>query len=194
MSVNFDRLSEEPSLDSLPIRMAQTNARSVTVSRLLLLSPALVLLAVPMLVGAHVATVPEAMSAVSEHPMAALQVLVGCLLWAALIAIPLTQALCRLHARRCVVIDEVGVAVTETTITGARSWTAPLASYRGIAHHVRTSVSGVRHELILVHPDPARNVLLTMKHRLTQASVDKAKQLLGLPEVPARAIYERPSR
>lgn len=194
MSVHFDRLSEEPTLDVLPIRMEQSNARSVTVSRLLLLSPALVLLAVPMLVGAHVATVPEAMSAVSEHPMAALQVLVGCLLWAALIAIPLTQAVCRLHARRHIVIDEAGVAVTETSLAGSRSWSVPLASYRGVAHHVRTSVSGMRHELILVHPDPKRSVLLTMKDRLTQTSVEKAKQLLGLPEVPARTIYERASR
>ena len=192
MPAPFDRLSDV-SLDLLPIRIEQTNSRAGTVWRLLLLSPALVLLAVPMLVGAHVAGEPEARAALSGHPLAAVQVLVGFLLWAGLLSIPLMQAVARMGARRTIEIDRQTVTVEERGIGGTRHWSVPLASYQGIAHHVRTSVSGVRHELILVHAEPARDVLIAVADRIGQGTLDKAKALLGLPELPARAIYERAS-
>lgn len=191
MSIAFDRISETPTLDGLPIRMEQTSAPATTIARLLLLSPALVLLAVPLLVGAHVAGEPVALAAVAGQPVAAIQVLVGFLLWAGLLAIPLGQAIRRMGARRSVEIDRREVRVVDQGLVGGRRWSEPLAAYRGIAHHVRTSMSGVRHELVLVHADPSRNVLLAFHNRISLDTLEKAKALLGLPEVPARAIYER---
>jgi hypothetical protein len=188
MMFAFDRLSGMPTLDALPIRMEQTNSRSSTVFRLVLLSPALVLLAVPMLVGAHVAGGPSTRAIAAEQPFAVAQVLLGFVLWAGLLAIPVTQALARLGATRRIAIDRQSVTVEETRFGSRQVWRVPLSEYRGIAHHVRTSVSGARHELVLVHADPRRHVLLVTGDRIAQSTLDKAKVLLGLPELPARAI------
>ena len=79
----------------------------------------------------------------------------------------------------------------QRTPFGSTAWSVPLASYSGIAHHVRASLSGLRHELILVHPDPAKNLLVAVADRIPQATLDRAKALLRLPEVPAKSLYMR---
>jgi len=194
MSAMFDRISDAPNFDELPIAMQQSNSPAATAWRMVLLGPAVVLLAAPLLVGAQVAGEPGGLSAVLGQPFSALQVLGGFLVWAAMLAVPLTRTVRRMGTRRAVTIDPKLVCVEEKSLGGTHLWSAPLASYRGIAHHVRTSLSGARHELILVHPDPSRNVLLAVADRMNQSTLDKAKALLGLPEIPARTIYERMPR
>ena len=70
-----------------------------------------------------------------------------------------------------------------------QEWRLPICEYRGIAHRVRTSVSGLRHELMLVHPEPQKCVLLHTADELPQPTVDRAATLLRLPEIPAIELY-----
>jgi hypothetical protein len=69
------------------------------------------------------------------------------------------------------------------------SFETPLASYAGVAHHIRASLSGNRHELILVHPDPARTVLVAVAPRFGESDIQRLCLLLGHREVPAKALY-----
>ena len=78
------------------------------------------------------------------------------------------------------------VSVSDCAVLGSRSWQAPLEEFSGIAHWVRSSLSGVRHELHLVHPDPRKSLLIHRADHISQATIDAAGALLGLPPVPAR--------
>jgi hypothetical protein len=53
---------------------------------------------------------------------------------------------------------------------------------------VRTSLSGARHELVLVHADPAHNVLIGLAPSMPQQHIDRVAILLGLLEIPASAL------
>ena len=65
----------------------------------------------------------------------------------------------------------------------------PLASFAGVAHHVRASLSGTRHELILVHPDREKSVLLSLAAKVAQAEVDRVAALLGHKEISPGVLY-----
>ena len=131
------------------------------------------------------------LSLMSENPVSALQILTGLIVWVALFIWPLKRIVGCMGARREVNIDEGMVKVSDSSPFGAANWSAPLASYRGIAHHIRASLSGNRHELVLVHADPAKNVVLSISDRISQTTFERAKCLLNLPEVPAKDLYVR---
>jgi hypothetical protein len=59
----------------------------------------------------------------------------------------------------------------------------------GLAHHIRASLSGARHEIVLVHPDRARSVLLAFDAQVREADLKAMAAQLGLPVVPASLIY-----
>ena len=54
---------------------------------------------------------------------------------------------------------------------------------------MRASLSGTRHELILVHPERDKCVLLSVAPRTTQAEVDRVATLLGHKEIPPSELY-----
>jgi hypothetical protein len=188
--VHFDQIAPPSDFDRLPIRFVGTASRASAVVRLLMLLPAMAVLIVPlMLVIAHASGETAGIGLISERPLSAAQILIGIAVWCALFFLPARDIVMRLGAERTVTIDGADVRVADRTPFATRSWSTPLASYKGIAHHVRASLSGLRHELILVHADPARNVLVAAADRIPQATLDRAKALLGLPEVPARSLY-----
>ena len=90
---------------------------------------------------------------------------------------------------RTVEIADGLVSVTEGGHFRSWAWAAPLASFTGVAHHVRASLSGTRHELILVHPTRAMSVLLSVAPRTTQSEVDRVATLLGHKEIPPSELY-----
>ena len=73
---------------------------------------------------------------------------------------------------------------------GAPAWNEPLTAYRGVAHHIRTSLSGAQHEIVLVHPDASKSIVLTTADRIGQPQVDAMAALLNVCEVPARTLYQ----
>ena len=192
----FDLVEPAPDFSRLPVRFTLTTSRSSVVVKLLMLAPMMVLLAVPLtLIGAKAgpgaAAEHSALAMLSDNPVSSLQILIGLIVWAALFVWPLKRIVGCMGARRQVEIDSTLVKVADSSPFGATAWSEPLATYRGVAHHIRASLSGNRHELILVHADPAKNVVLSISDRISQTTFEQAKQLLGLPEVPARVLYAR---
>ena len=186
----FDHVEPMPDFAQLPVTFTLTTSRSSAVVKLLMLAPMMVILAVPLtLIGAHAQH--PALSLMLGNPIAALQILTGLIVWVALFIWPLKRIVGCMGARREVSIDGGKVAVSDSSPFGDASWSAPLATYRGIAHHIRASLSGNRHELVLVHADPAKNVVLSISDRISQTTFERAKSLLNLPEVPAKDLYAR---
>ena len=186
----FDHVEPAPDFAQLPVAFKLTTSRSSAVVKLMMLAPMMVILAVPLsLIGAHAEH--SALALFSDKPVSALQILTGFVVWSALFIWPLKRIVTCMGACRQVQIDRQMVKVDDSSPFGGKSWSAPLDSYRGIAHHIRASLSGNRHELILVHADREKNVLLAISDRVSHTTFERAKSLLGLPEVPAKDLYAR---
>jgi hypothetical protein len=180
----------------LPLRVSPSQSSIRASLRIALLLPIVATL-LALLGGVALAAVtePTSLSLLIERPVAAAQIATGVAMWAALLLIPASRALSRACVRREVVIADGAVEIVRRTPFSSRRRSVPLTEYRGVAHHVRSSLSGVSQEIVLVHPQRSLTVTLLSAERVTQAMLDEAKALLGLPEIPARAIYERnPSR
>lgn len=146
--------------------------------------------------GIFLATFGEAsgLSIFVERPWAAAQIAVGLSFCLAMLAVPALRGLSRLWVRREVRLGGDAVEILRHTPLGNERHTVPLRTYEGIAHHVRASLSGLTHEIILVHPDSDFCVTLLTAERVTQGMLDECKSLFGLPEIPVRTIYERGGR
>ena len=177
-----------PSFDSLPFKAEQTSSRTAAVLILLLLIPVLCLLIVPVGLVLVFAT-GEVQEAIAHHPLATAVLGAGLVTWAALFLVPAKRIIQRFGNRRRVTIARERVTVADESLFGSRLWSAPLADFRGVAHHVRATLSGVRHELILVHPTRDRSVLLHSADAIAQSTIDRATSLLRLQQVPAHELY-----
>ncbi len=133
----------------------------------------------------------SALALLAERPLASVQIAAGVALCTGLLAVPAVRALSRLLVRREVRFDDDAVQILRHTPLGISALSVPVKDYRGIAHHIRASLSGLVHEVVLVHPDAAMSVTLVSAPHVTQAALDEYKSLFNLPEIPARAIYER---
>lgn len=189
---NFETIEPPAPLASLPARIVQSSPRVRTTLSLAALSVTALATAAPFAaVLAHLVATPEARSLISEQPAAVLQLAFGLVVWTVLLGWPLTRLTRRLTTRRVVTLTPGYVAVEETRLTGTSTWTLPTSAFTGLAHHVRASVSGVRHELVLRHADPARTVLIAVAPRFSQSEVERMCSLLDVEEIPARLLYER---
>jgi hypothetical protein len=187
--VNFDSLTPAAAQD-LPTTLDQRMSLTATISLGLLLFPAIAALLVPAGLGlwllindADVAHL-HGEEPVGLMQLALLPVLAGALCW-----LPTRALALRLFRRRQVVIGDGQIKVTERWLTGRRSWQAPISDYRGLAHNMRTSMSGTRHELVLVHEQPKRSVLLHVADRVPQALIDRYAATLGVSEVTSRELH-----
>lgn len=193
--VGFDRVTPATALESLPVHLEQSTSHASVVLKALLMVPALAAVAVPLaLLGAHAMAEPAPFTMLAEHPMEAVQISLGLMLWCALFVWPLRMVLARAGAERVIDITADTVRVTERGPFRSATWAEPLGAYRGIAHYVRTSLSGVRHEMILVHADPRRHVLLAAAPTMPQSLLTRTASLLDLPEIAARDLYASPRR
>jgi hypothetical protein len=185
----YDRV--EPSMPTaLPLRSVQTCSHRAATLFLAVMIPALMAVATAaLLLILEAVFAPATRAAVSQHPALAVEVLAAIGFSAYLLWLPMRRLLARLALSRTVEIDADSVRVTEGSPFGTWHWVAPLASYAGVAHHVRASLSGTRHELILVHPTREKSVLLGVAPRTSQAEVDAVVALLGSKEIPPSALY-----
>ena len=171
--------------DRLPF--AIDSARLSTAARVLLLVPTLGMMLAPAVWLAATAT--PALRAAADNPLAAIQVVVGLGLWAALFIVPARRLLLRFGSQRSIRIAGGIVAVRDRAILRARVWQGPLNEFSGIAYRERSSLSGVRHELHLVHIDPGKSLLLHGADAISEATIAAASSLLGLPLLPAVARH-----
>lgn len=142
------------------------------------------------LLTSHALSTPDAIDLALSQPMTTLQGIVGLLMLSALLFVPVRRLAEEAGSRGLVEIDGGMVRVSEEGLFSARRFREPLDAYSGIAHRVRTTLSGVRHELVLVHPDARRDVVIALDRM--EAVVTPASMIarLGLPEIAARDIAQ----
>ncbi len=185
--VSLDVSTDCPAFDHLPIRIQHTSSRWSALVLLLLLTPAIGALLIP--VGLVAANASEVQSALAQNPFAGLQVGIGAFIWLILFGLPLRSLLARFGSTRAIQIDADGVTVQDSRAGRTRSWTSTLADYAGLAHVVRTTNAGARHELVLVHPQRKRNIVLYAADRVSPELIQRASTLLSMPVVPASAAF-----
>lgn len=187
----FRLVTPAPALDRLPIRIEQAASASAF-SRVLLFLPAVVAITA-LLAGVAIAAAdePAMLDVLARRPLASVQIAAGIVLWAGLFVVPASRAIAALWRERVVTIDQGMVEISDRSLTGTRIRRSPISGYRGIAHHIRASLSGLTHEIVLVHEDPTLTLTLTSGDRVTQGQLDSVKSLLKLPEIPPGAIYDR---
>lgn len=126
---------------------------------------------------------------VANNPLVATEIALALAFWGFLFGWPLKQFFNRLIRHRSVEITDQSVAVADRTAFGGSTWQAPLKAYLGIAHHVRSSLSGVSHELVLVHPDKHKSVVLLAAEHISDADILRFSGLLNMPQIPAGELY-----
>ena len=183
----FETILPNTPITAVPAKLELTASR---------VSPILVLTLV--LPFALLALVPYVM--IAEHPEAVLLISrfetsiplgIAFLAWTLIFGWPIASAFSKLGRRQTVIIHSDLVRVWERAAFSQSAWSAPLHTYRGLAHHVRATLSGTRHELILVHPDPARSILLRLSPAIGQREIDELTQLLGCREIAPRVFYRK---
>ena len=175
----FDRV-EPPVPAELPLRLTETCSRRSAMALLIFTIPAVFAVGVAclmLILEALVAPGPRAI--IAQHPALGLEILTASPLGPICLDLPLKRLVDRLVATRTILIDETTVTVTESGHFREQTWSAPRSAFTGLAHHVRASVSGTRHELILVHPEREKSLLLSLAPRMSQGDVDRVAALLS---------------
>lgn len=129
--------------------------------------------------------------AVSTRPLAFAQILTGLTFWLVLLGFPIYRLVTALTRSRTIDLRDGRVTVVDRAFGEETTWSAPLSEFVGVAPFLRASLSGVRHELVLVHPDRARSLLIAMAPRLMQSEVDQVSRALGLPELAPQILRHR---
>ena len=175
----------------LPIRSLQTSSQAASLLKLAIMLPSAIALLVPfLLIGQRLAASEDFRAALLSRPGAAVQLAACLAVWSLLFAWPLKRLANSLARIRTLVIDADRAVVTDSGLLAQHVWEVPLTDFTGLAHHVRTSLSGVRHELILVHPERAKCVLVAIGGRFAQSEIDAVCTLLVCPEIPSKELYK----
>ena len=168
-----------PPFGSLPFHAEHRSSRTGAALLLLLLVPVLSMVIVPvglvLVFAGH-----EVGEAMAQHPLAAAILSAGLIAWVALFLIPAKRIIQRGWNHRSVRITTERVTVSDRGLFGSKLWTAPLVEFRGITHHVRATLSGVSHELILLHSVADRSVLLHTSDGIARSTIERAVALLCL--------------
>ena len=143
-------------------------------------------------IGLIAANASEAALVVQGKPVAAVQLVLALAIWTILFVWPTARVVRRFGSRRVVVVDRETVTVADDGLFQHRTVSRPLADFSGICHVVRTTLSGVRHELMLVDPVGRGHVVFHAEDRVGPETIARATALLGLPEIPARAVLRLP--
>jgi len=171
-----------------PIVIEQATSRLSAIANAAILVPASLAMLVPFgLVAGLAASEQGLLASLAEKPVTSVQLLMALALCAGLVAVSVRRLTARLARGARVEITPESVRVAERGMVRCRVWSAPLASYHGVAHYVRSTLSGTRHELQLLHPDAAKSLLIEIAPRIAESRIAEIAAILRLPVVPARS-------
>lgn len=142
-------------------------------------------------IALHVVADPATRANLMIHPGRALLMATGLLFVVVLCLWPLLSLVERIGRKRIVLLDRKDVSITDRGLFGSQSWHQPLSTYLGLAHHVRSTHSGIRHELILIHAEPYAHVLLAIGPHFTHDDLRTLANRLSIPIVPPTVLYPR---
>lgn len=186
----FDRVVVSSPPGQLPIRLTNENGAWSRAPGVALMAALAALIVGPQIgIVLYAVATPDLRQTVVASPVVALELALALILWMALVCWPLRIAISRVARRRDVEITATKVLVAERNPLAEESWSAPLADFTGVAHHVRSSLSGLRHELVLVHRSRGRSILLAAAEQIAEKDIDAAARLLRLPRVSADELY-----
>lgn len=177
-----------------PVRLAalQRTCRLSAATQLLLLVPAIILVLAPfLLLTAEAIAEPATRERLSSAPLNALGAAVGVAIWVFMFGNPAWKALRRLNWHRRIDITASEALIEDRHLLGRRIWSEPLANYRGLSHHVRTTLSGTRHEVILVHPNASASLLVAMADTIGAERVEQLAARLGVPVLASGMLFRR---
>ncbi|CCB65343.1 conserved protein of unknown function [Hyphomicrobium sp. MC1] len=175
----------------LPITIRQTNSKMAKLPGLLLMTALAGLIVLPQLgFAVYALTSADVRRALVSNPVVAIELALALVFWVGLIIWPLRNILIALISSRLVDIREGSVKVVDRTPFSTTLWDMPLASFEGVALHTRTSLSGVRQEAVLVHPNKNRSIILMAADRIGGTEFDRLCQALSLPVVSAGRLYD----
>lgn len=187
----FEVIEVSGDVGNLPITIRQTNSKMAKLPGLLLMSVLAALIVLPQLgFAVYALTSADVRAALLSHPIAAVELALALLFWVGLIIWPLRNILIALISDRLVDIRDGTVKVIDRTPFSTTLWDMPLASFEGVALHTRTSLSVVRQEAVLVHPNKNRSVILMAAERIGGQEFDRLCQALSLPIVPVGRLYD----
>jgi hypothetical protein len=185
----IDRITPATPIDQLPIRLELVGSRgSLVIASMLTMAAAALLMTPFALVGSLAAFQPEAFLNADVSLLAGLQLAAAFSMALVLLVFAIRRVRMAWGRSATVEIGYGVVAVNERRFGMTHRWAVPVSDFLGVAHNVRSSLSGSRHELVLVHPDPSKHVLLGLAPVMPQQQIDRVVILLGLLEIPARSI------
>ena len=145
------------------------------------------------LVGTQLVSDPTARAILSGRPLLGVQLLMALVTVVWIFGWPLLNFARRGLEHRRITIDETTVHCIATGPFGTSIWSEPISNYAGIAPEVRTSLSGARHLIALVHPKASRCVRLPSRD-VPEAALQSVARLFILAEIPSReAVSVMPS-
>ncbi len=183
MKVDADRASAEFSMHTRKLQASLMVGLSIAAMAGLLLPLGLIA------IGAT--SNPRLINSLTEHLGSTALLIAGIALGLFLLTFPLRAGLARLGGSARVQMADGMVTMERQGLFGTERWSAPLADFCGVTHHIRATLSGPRHEIILVHPERSKDVLLHIANRHPQEGADHYARLLCHSELQPRELYSR---
>jgi hypothetical protein len=188
---SYEFVEVSDGLYQLPFTLRQSNPKLSRLPGLVLMTTLAGVIVVPQLALAACAFAsPDVRSALIEHPVMAVELALAFAFWVGLVCWPLRNILMALISHRFVDIRDGVVEVIDETPFSVTAWRTPLATYEGIALNIRSSLSGIRHEAVLVHPNRRRSVVLMVAEHIGEGEIRELGQVLDLPVVAAGWLYD----
>jgi hypothetical protein len=140
-------------------------------------------------VGPQIALALEALrnteirAILSERPLVAAELALALAFWIGIFAWPLRKLAKTLRTKGNVTISRDVVCIERPLRSGKETWSLPLNAYEGLAHHVRSTISGTEHALVLEHADPARSISLLVAEHIDACEIQRVSVALALPQI-----------
>jgi hypothetical protein len=187
----FERIESSGKTFDQPIVLHQSNPRASRIPGLILMLVLAGAIVIPQIGFAGYAVVsPTIRNTLKQQPIIAVELALALAFWAILIVWPLRTILIALMSDRIVDIRDGIVSVVDRAPFASQHWQAPLAVFEGVALYTRSSLSGVRQEAVLVHPERYRSLILATGERIGADELERLSSALHLPLISAERLYE----
>ncbi len=186
----FDCVETSISSDGLRLSSSQNNSIGARLPGVALMAILAAFIVGPQIaLAGYALTDPLTRNTITQHPVVALQLALALVFWVGLVVWPLRLGLARFSRRRTVTIAHQTVRVADASAWSAATWTVPLSDYLGLAQHIKSSLSGITHQIVLVHPQRKFSLVLHASERCSLVDIDRLALQLGLPIIAASEIY-----
>lgn len=177
-----ERVENSGETYQLPITLRRSEPKLARLPGLLLMTTLAALIVIPQIgLAVYALASAELRAALAANPIAAIELAVAFVFWAGLVCWPLRNIIVAMASDRIIDIRNDEVMVVDRTPFSTHGWRMPLATYSGVTIQLRTSLSSILRDVVLVHPDPRRNVILATEDQIGKGEILELCRILGLP-------------